>query len=67
VRLYEPKAVTYACRRDQQKVENMLRSLGREEVEATLVEQGEIVVKDDICNLEYRFGVEDVKRLFAAP
>ncbi len=67
VRLYEPKVVSYACRRDQQKVENMLRSLGREEVEATLVEQGEIVVKDDICNLEYRFGVEDVKRLFAAP
>jgi molecular chaperone Hsp33 len=42
----------------------MLISLGREEVEATLAEQGEIVVTDDICNQQYRFGPEDVKRLF---
>jgi molecular chaperone Hsp33 len=66
VRLYEPKQVTYACKRDAQKVESMLRSLGREEVEATLAEQGEIVVRDDICNQEYRFGAEDVIRLFGA-
>ncbi|MBL8524639.1 MAG: Hsp33 family molecular chaperone HslO [Betaproteobacteria bacterium] len=66
VRLYEPKPVGYACKRDVQKVESMLRSLGREEVEATLAEQGEIVVRDDICNQEYRFGAEDVTRLFGA-
>jgi len=66
VRIYEPKKVTYACKRDAQKVESMLRSLGREEVEATLAEQGEIVVRDDICNQEYRFGAEDVIRLFGA-
>jgi molecular chaperone Hsp33 len=65
VRLYAPKTVTYGCRRNVRKVESMLQSLGREEVEATLAEQGEIVVKDDICNQEYRFGAEDVKRLFA--
>ena len=44
----------------------MLKSLGREELESTLAELGEIVVKDDICNEEYRFGAEDVKRLFAS-
>ena len=64
VRLYEPKAVAYACKRDVQKVENMLRSLGREEVDATLAALGEIIVKDDICNEEYRFGAADVARLF---
>lgn len=66
VRLFEAKAVTYACRRDTGKVEAMLKSLGREELEATLAELGEIIVKDDICNEEYRFGAEDVKRLLGS-
>jgi molecular chaperone Hsp33 len=65
VRIYEAKPVSYACRRDVEKVEAMLRSLGREELESTLAELGEIVVKDDICNQEYRFGAEDVRRLLA--
>ena len=65
VRVYEAKRVTYACKRDPQKVEEMLRSLGREEVEATLAELGYVEVKDDICNQVYRFDAEAVKRLFA--
>jgi molecular chaperone Hsp33 len=66
VRLFRPKQVAYACRRDVNKVEAMLKSLGREEVEATLAEQGEIVVTDDICNEQYRFDANDVRRLFGA-
>jgi molecular chaperone Hsp33 len=66
VRLYEAKPVTYACRRDVGKVEAMLKSLGREELESTLAELGEIVVRDDICNQEYRFGPDDVQRLLAS-
>jgi molecular chaperone Hsp33 len=64
VRLFQARSVEHACRRDVAKVEAMLISLGRDEVEATLAEQGEIVVTDDICNQQYRFGPEDVKRLF---
>lgn len=64
VRVYEPKPVSYACKRDVQKVEAMLRSLGREEVEATLAELGVVEVKDDICNQVYRFDAEAVRRLF---
>jgi molecular chaperone Hsp33 len=66
VRLYRGRSVTHACRRDVAKVEAMLLALGREEVEATLAEHGEIVVTDDICNEQYRFGAEDVRRLFGA-
>ena len=65
VRLYEPKPVTYAGVRNEEKVKDMLRQLGREEVEATLAEQGEVVVKDDICNEEYRFDAAAVAALFA--
>ena len=64
VRVYEAKPVDYACKRDLQKVEAMLRSLGRDEVEATLAELGIVEVKDDICNQVYRFDAEAVKRLF---
>ena len=64
VRLYEAKPVTYACKRDVQKVEGVLRSLGREEVEATLAELGVVEVRDDICNQVYRFDAAAVKRLF---
>ena len=64
VRVYEANPVGYACKRDVHKVEAMLRSLGRDEVEATLAELGIVEVKDDICNQVYRFDAEAVKRLF---
>jgi molecular chaperone Hsp33 len=64
IRLYEGRTVSYHCPRNEEKVLEMLRSLGRDEVEATLAEQGEIVINDDICNQEYRFGPEVLERLF---
>ncbi len=64
VRLYAAKPVNYAGVRDEEKVKNMLRQLGRAEVEATLAEQGEVVVTDDICNEEYRFDAAAVAALF---
>ena len=42
----------------------MLRSLGRDELEATLAEQGEIAINDDICRQEYRYGPEVLDLLF---
>ena len=65
VRVYEAKPVSYACKRDPQKVDNLLRSLGREEVEATLAELGYVEVKDDICNQVYRYDRDAVSRLFS--
>lgn len=65
VRLYEPRTVTHHCPEDREKVEGMLLSIGQEEAQAILDEHGEILVKDDICNREYRFTPEDVAALFA--
>ncbi len=64
VRLFKPKPVVYDCPEDRDKVSEMLRSLGRAEVESILAEQGEIVVHDDICNHEYRFDADDLDELF---
>ncbi len=64
VRLFKPKPVVYDCPEDRDKVSEMLRSLGRAEVESILAEQGEIVVHDDICNHKYRFDADDLDELF---
>lgn len=64
VRLFTARPVHCASRRDVKKVESMLRTLGRDEVEAMLAETGEVVVKDDMCNEEYRFDRVAVEALF---
>ncbi len=66
VRLYEPQTVTYFCPEDWEKVREMLKSLGQAEVEEILREHGEVVIRDDICNHEYRFDAESIAELFAA-
>lgn len=63
-RLYEAREVTYHCPEDWDKVRGMLLQLGRGEVEAILSEHGEVVIRDDICNRDYRFSGEDIKKLF---
>ncbi len=65
VRVYEPQTVVYHCPQDWTKVRDMIRSLGREDAETILREHGEILIRDDICNHEYRFSPEDVAELFA--
>ncbi len=67
LRLFAPQPVVHHCPRDEQKVLNMLRTLGREEVAEMLAEHDEIVIQDDVCNHEYRFGKEVLAQLFATP
>lgn len=43
----------------------MLRSLGREEVYGALSERGEILVRDDLGNREYRFDKRAIDALFS--
>jgi molecular chaperone Hsp33 len=66
IRLYDPRPVAYHCPEDRAKVADMIRSLGHADAEAILAEHGEIVIRDDICNREYRFDADDVAALFAA-
>ncbi len=66
IRLYDPLPVAYHCPEDWEKVRDMIRGIGRADAEAILDEHGEIVIRDDICNREYRFTPDDVAALFAA-
>ncbi|MDR2187348.1 MAG: Hsp33 family molecular chaperone HslO [Azonexus sp.] len=65
LRLYDPRPVAYHCPEDWDKIRDMIRALGRAEAEAILAEQGEILIRDDICNREYRFSADDMAALFA--
>lgn len=67
MRVFRLHAVAYHCPYDQDKVKDMLRGLGREEVESILAEQGEVVIRNEMCNHEYRFDSNSIADLFMAP
>ena len=66
MRVFRLYAVEYHCPYDEGKVKDMLLGLGREEVESILAEQGEVVIRNEMCNHEYRFDADAVARIFAS-
>jgi molecular chaperone Hsp33 len=65
LRVFRLDAVQYHCPFDVQNVERVLRGLGREELESILAEQGQVVIRNEMCNHEYRFDRASVEALFA--
>jgi molecular chaperone Hsp33 len=65
LRVFPIDPVAYHCPFDVQNVERVLRGLGRAEVESILAEKGEVVIKNEMCNHEYRFDRAAVETLFA--
>jgi len=64
MRVFRLYAVEYHCPYDEGKVKDMLLGLGREEVESILAEQGEVVIRNEMCNHEYRFDAKTIEELF---
>ena len=64
MRVFRLYAVEYHCPYDEDKVKDMLRGLGRQEVESILAEQGEVVIRNEMCNHEYRFDARAIAALF---
>lgn len=64
VRLFDPRPLTFGCSCSRERVAAMLRSLGREEVETTLAEQGgRIEVHCEFCAQRYEFDRIDAEQL----
>src|SRR5678810_303857 len=61
MRVFRLYPVEYHCPYDEDKVKDMLRVLGRGEVEAILAEQGEVVIRNEMCNHEYRFDAHAIQ------
>ncbi|MGD9709907.1 MAG: Hsp33 family molecular chaperone HslO [Halothiobacillaceae bacterium] len=63
-RVFEPESVRFACSCSRERVAEMLRSLGQDEVEDILAEQGRIEVHCEFCNAGYTFDAVDAAALF---
>jgi molecular chaperone Hsp33 len=66
VRVFEKQLVSFRCSCTHERVRDMLRMLGREEVQSILQEQGKVGVNCQFCNHYYEFDAVDAEMLFAA-
>jgi molecular chaperone Hsp33 len=64
LRLFEPAHPRFACTCSRERVQNMLRGLGREESDSLIAERGEVEVGCEFCGLQYRFDAVDVGEMF---
>lgn len=63
-RLLEERPVEFSCSCSRTRVGKMLLTLGQQEVEEILTEQGHIEVNCDFCNSAYTFDSVDCTELF---
>jgi len=65
LRVFRLYPVEYHCPYDAEGVKRMLCALGRSEVEAIIAEQGELRIRNEMCNHEYRFDRAAIEALFS--
>ncbi|HRH89639.1 MAG TPA: Hsp33 family molecular chaperone HslO [Rubrivivax sp.] len=64
---HEPRRPRFACSCARERVRNMLRGLGPDEVRGIIAERGEVEVGCEFCGQQYRFDAVDVGELFTPP
>ncbi len=64
-RLFDPAMLRFHCSCNLEKIENTIKSLGQEEADSIIAEQGAIEVNCEFCNSQYRLDGVDIARLFA--
>ena len=61
---HEPRHPRFACSCARERVRNMLRGLGADEVQGIIAERGEVEVGCEFCGQQYRFDAVDVGEMF---
>ncbi len=64
VHLFDAKDIHFQCSCSREKVENMLLSIGQDEADSMLIEQGKIEIICEFCNASYTLDAVDVGLLF---
>ena len=64
VRLFDPSRLNFSCSCSRERTGNALVSIGREEVETLLAENGHVDVDCQFCNQHYHFDAAEVRALF---
>jgi molecular chaperone Hsp33 len=65
IRVFEPRHPSFQCSCSRDKVGNMLRMLGKEEVDSALKDMGSLEIDCDFCGQHYAFDAVDCAQLFA--
>lgn len=64
VRVFDHEPVSFRCTCSREKVRNMLRAFGHDEVQSILADEGKISVNCEFCNQLYEFDSVDAAMLF---
>jgi molecular chaperone Hsp33 len=65
-RIFEPRTPRFFCTCSHDRVVNMLRTLGQEELNGIIADMGSVQVQCEYCNARYEFDAVDVRQLFTA-
>ena len=65
IRLFDAQAVTFHCTCSRENVANMLRMLGRAEIDSIIEERGDVEVHCEFCNQHYVFDRVDADAVFS--
>lgn len=66
VRLFDGEPVQFGCSCSRDRVVNALRTLGYDEVNSIVAEQGAVSVDCEFCGEHYTFDAVDVEQVFAS-
>ena len=64
---FEPATPSFACSCSRERVSNMLRSLGTDEIEGIIAERGKVGVGCEFCGAQYEFDPVDAAQIFTNP
>jgi len=67
VRVFKPRAVTFACSCSRERVTKALRIAGLAEVESILAERGDVEMTCEFCSRRYVFPPAEARAVFAGP
>lgn len=64
VRVFDPRSTRFKCRCSLEKMKQAITTLGEEDAQALVKEQGAIDISCDFCSKQYRFDPIDVTLIF---
>ncbi len=65
IRLFEGTPVFFQCSCSRERVSGILQALGADEVNSLLRERGDVEVRCEFCNRDWRFDAVDIAGLFS--
>ncbi|GLR64644.1 Hsp33 family molecular chaperone HslO [Marinospirillum insulare] len=63
LRVFEPKLLKFGCTCSRERISNALASLGEEELNSAIAEQGKITTQCHFCNTSYVFSQKDLPEI----